>query len=203
MGVGRTCPKAGHGLFGETESVPFTMTIQFNIIRFRTRIINMEKDSITSMVYARSLSLAARTKIPNLGMENRIYNRLLGVLNIDEIWNELAKLKLDEWKMVIDEIPLRCGCLPLDWSLPFPKYAPRVCQLCNSDIGTETQFCCHVPLATPREDQSSRCHIFAQTLRRSPQMIKPTSLCNIPAVSSSNYYMYRLKCNILMGLIIH
>ena len=32
-----------------------------------------------------------------------------GVLSIDKIWNELVKLELDDWKMVVDEIPTESG----------------------------------------------------------------------------------------------
>ena len=123
-----------------------------------------------------------------------------GVLSIDEIWNELAKLEPDDWKMVVDEIPKesesggcfrfyckiktspteedyilrssalnkrqiitqwRCGCLPLEietgcYRSPKMPLSERVCQLCNSDIGTETHF-----LLAPREDLTkSMLHIY-------------------------------------------
>ena len=97
LGVGRTCPKVG--LFGETGWVPFTMTIKFNILRFRNIIMNMEKDRITSKV---SLFQNWAWKTRALLESIKDYG---GVLSIDKIRNELAKLELDDWKMVVNEIP--------------------------------------------------------------------------------------------------
>ena len=45
LGVGKTRPKAE--LFGETGLVPFTMSIKFNIFKFRKRIAGMDDNRIT------------------------------------------------------------------------------------------------------------------------------------------------------------
>ena len=98
LGVGRTC-----WAFWGTGWVPFLMTI-----KFRNSIMNIKKDRITSNVYAWSLSLAG-PKFQNWAWKTRTLLESIkdygGVLTIDEIWNELMKLELYNWKMTVDEIP--------------------------------------------------------------------------------------------------
>jgi len=56
LGVGKACPIVG--LFGETGWVPLSLTITFNILRFRNRILKMEESRLPFRMYAWSTSLA-------------------------------------------------------------------------------------------------------------------------------------------------
>ena len=106
LGVGKTCPKAG--LFGETGWVPLEMSIKFNILRFRKRIDNLDESRLTNKVYVWSKSLSG----PNFNNWVRKTTKLLesirdfgGLLCVDEIWYELAKLELNSWKETVEAIP--------------------------------------------------------------------------------------------------
>ena len=48
LGVGKACPIAG--LFGESGWVPHSMTVSFNILRFRKRVMQMDEERTTRYV---------------------------------------------------------------------------------------------------------------------------------------------------------
>ena len=106
LGVGKTCPMAG--LFGETGWVPFTMSIRFSILKFRKRLAGLENDHLTKIVYGWSKSLAGPNCKNWMWKTKTLLESIQdfgGLLSVDEIWNELAKLELKVWKDTIQTIP--------------------------------------------------------------------------------------------------
>ena len=88
--------------------MPFTMTIKFNILRFRGRIAALGSDCLTKKIYLWSKSLAG----PNFNNWARKSDTFLetiqdsgGMLNTDETWYELMKLEFKKWKECVEAIP--------------------------------------------------------------------------------------------------
>ena len=102
LGVGKACPIAG--LFGESGWVPYSMSVKFNIMRFRKRIMKMDRERLTKKIYIWSESLAAENcknwawKTNNLLKDVKDYG---GLLSTDELWDALAQQEMAQWKSTV------------------------------------------------------------------------------------------------------
>lgn len=102
LGVGKACPIAG--LFGESGWVPYSMTVKFNIVRFRKRIMKMDGDRMTRKIYIWSESIAGDNcknwawKTKHLLDDIKDFG---GVLTIDELWDALAQQETIQWKNTV------------------------------------------------------------------------------------------------------
>ena len=108
------------------------------------------------------------------------WNWMIGRWGTNWIWwtvrlKHHPQRKTTSWDQVLNNYSVRCGCLPLEiatghYHSPKTPLSKRVCQLCNSGIGTETQFLLCPSLDTPREDLTkSMVHIYPHC---SPQTAK-------------------------------
>lgn len=106
LGLGKACPIAG--LFGESGWVPHSMTVKFNILRFRSRIMKMEDDRMTRKIYLWSLSLASNSHKNWAWRTQKLLDAIKdfgGLFSFDELWDALAQEEMAKWKRAITEIP--------------------------------------------------------------------------------------------------
>ena len=104
LGVGKSCPIAA--LFGETGWVPLSLTIKFNIIRFRLRLNRMEQNRIPYKMYGWSNSLTgpggrSKARVNWANKTQTILDSIgdpAGGMTADEVWGALATQALGQWK---------------------------------------------------------------------------------------------------------
>ena len=107
MGVGKACPIAG--LFGESGWVPHSMTVRFNIVRFRRRVMQMDEDRLTRKIYLWSHSLAGDNFKNWAWKTQKLLSNIKdfgGLLSTDELWEALAQLEMTDWKTTVEDIPM-------------------------------------------------------------------------------------------------
>jgi len=108
LGVGKACLIVG--LFGETGWVPLSLTIKFNILRFRNRLLKMEEGRLPFKMYAWSTSLAGN-RVQNWATKTKGLLDSIGdsagglACTMDEAWDSLARLTLQDWERDLNSIP--------------------------------------------------------------------------------------------------
>jgi len=102
LGVGKACPIVG--LFCETGWVPLSLTIKFNILRFRNRLLKMEEGRLPLRYMLGELlwqEMECKTgRLRPKGLLDSIGDPA-GRLT----WDALARLTLQDWERDFNSIP--------------------------------------------------------------------------------------------------